>query len=161
MHVDWKPLFDKEFEEPYFVELLNFLQHERMTHEIFPRDDEIFRAFTLTSCDATRVVMMGQDPYHGVGQANGLAFSVNKHVALPPSLRNILKELASDLRVPMPTHGDLTAWATQGVLLLNSTLTVREGEPLSHAGHGWEILTDRVIRYISDNTADRIFVLRG
>lgn len=161
MHDDWKPLFDKEFEQPYYREFRDFLLHEQLTHQIFPHEDHIFRAFSLTSLAATRVVILGQDPYHGVGQANGLAFSVDKHVAPPPSLRNILKELASDINISMPTHGDLTEWATQGVLLLNSTLTVRQGEPLSHAGHGWEILTDRVIQYISDNKTDCVFVLWG
>ena len=161
MHDDWKPLFDREFNQPYYTELLTFLRHEQVTHQIFPREDQIFRAFSLTSLAATQVVILGQDPYHGAGQANGLAFSVDAHVAFPPSLRNIIKELVSDINVDMPTHGDLSPWATQGVLLLNSTLTVREGEPLSHAGHGWEILTDRVIEYISDNTTACVFVLWG
>lgn len=161
MHTDWKPLFDREFEQSYYAELQSFLRHERSTHQIFPNEDHIFRAFSLTALATTRVVILGQDPYHGVGQANGLAFSVNDDVALPPSLRNILKELASDMNISMPTHGDLSPWATQGVLLLNSTLTVREGEPLSHAGHGWEILTDRIIQYISANKTGCVFVLWG
>lgn len=161
MHDDWKPLFDKESRESYFITLQEFLQHEKKHHTIFPPQHQVYAAFHATSPANTRVVILGQDPYHGVGQANGLAFSVQRDTPIPPSLRNIFRELADDLKIESPRHGDLTPWARQGVLLLNTTLTVREGEPLSHAGKGWEQFTDKVIEHINTSKKSCIFVLWG
>ena len=161
MHDDWKPLFDKESRESYFITLQEFLQHEKKHHTIFPPQHQVYAAFHATSLANTRVVILGQDPYHGVGQANGLAFSVQRDTPIPPSLRNIFRELADDLKINPPRHGDLTPWARQGVLLLNTTLTVREGEPLSHAGKGWEQFTDKVIEHINTSKKSCIFVLWG
>lgn len=140
---------------------MNFVRAEQSSHEIFPPHDQIFAAFDATSLASTTVVIVGQDPYHGPGQANGLSFSVRADAKVPPSLRNIFRELASDLSIPPPTHGDLSHWARQGVLLLNSTLTVRNGEAHSHVGRGWETLTDRVIEYISTHKSGCVFILWG
>lgn len=161
MNGDWKPLFDKELHETYFVELLEFVRTEQSSQEIFPPHDRIFAAFDATSLASTVVVIVGQDPYHGPGQANGLAFSVHADARVPPSLRNIFRELASDLSIPLPTHGDLSHWARQGVLLLNSTLTVRRGDAHSHVGRGWETFTDQVIEYISAHKSGCVFILWG
>jgi uracil-DNA glycosylase len=140
---------------------MEFLRNEQTSQKIFPPHDQIFAAFDATSLASTRVVIVGQDPYHGPGQANGLAFSVNTDVKIPPSLRNIFRELADDIAAPVPSHGDLSHWSHQGVLLLNSTLTVRSGEAHSHVGHGWETFTDRVIEYISAHKLGCIFILWG
>lgn len=158
---DWKPLFDGEFDQPYFCELQRFVADERQEHQVYPPADQVFRAFDVTALAATKVVIVGQDPYHGPGQAHGLAFSVPDHVAVPPSLRNIMGELFDDLGLEANGRGDLTPWARQGVLLLNSTLTVRDGEPLSHAGRGWETFTDRVIEHVSRTRDMCVFVLWG
>ena len=158
---DWEPLFTEESHKPYFAHLVQFVQSERQRCEVFPPDGEVFEALRLTSCETTRVVIIGQDPYHGDGQAHGLAFSVRPGIALPPSLRNILKELNDDLGVAIPPTGSLKQWAEQGVLLLNSTLTVRAHEPASHHGHGWEQFTDRVISAVNEKNDRCVFLLWG
>lgn len=134
---------------------------EYATKTIYPPEREVFAAFKATPWDDLKVVILGQDPYHGPGQANGLAFSVNPGVALPPSLRNIFKEITTDTQAPMPADGDLTRWARQGVLLLNTTLTVVAGQPASHSGIGWEQFTDDVIRRISSGKENVVFMLWG
>ena len=137
------------------------LARERFEHDVYPIADNIFAAFNLTPYEELRVVLLGQDPYHGAGQAHGLSFSVQHGVAIPPSLRNIFTELKTDLEINSASHGDLTHWAEQGVLLLNTTLTVRAGEPGSHVGFGWETFTDAAIRLINEKTDSVIFVLWG
>ena len=161
MQTDWNPILRQEFNKPYWVELQNYILDQRASHMVFPAHPDVFRAFHLTSFATLKVVILGQDPYHGVGQANGLCFSVSPGVSFPPSLRNIFKELEDDLGVLKPQSGDLAAWAEQGILLLNTTLTVREGAPASHQGKGWETFTDEVIRCISQRKEKIIFVLWG
>ena len=158
-----KELIDKiELEKDYFQELIHFVQRERMSGKvIFPPENIVFNAFEQISENNLNVVIFGQDPYHGAGQANGLAFSVNKGVKIPPSLRNIFKELHSDLGIPIPEHGDLTDWAKQGVLLLNTILTVEEGKPGSHQNIGWERFTDAIIKKISTERDGVVFILWG
>jgi uracil-DNA glycosylase len=158
---DWNQVLSSEFDQPYWHTLHEFITTERAQFQVFPSTDHVFNAFELTSLADTRVVILGQDPYHGPGQAHGLAFSVQPGSRIPPSLRNIYKELATDIDSPVPTHGDLTSWAHQGVLLLNTTLTVRSGEAASHQGHGWETFTDRVIRELNDKTETIVFILWG
>jgi uracil-DNA glycosylase len=150
-----------EFEAEYFARLKEFLVAERSTFTIFPRARHIFAAFQETPFDQVRVVILGQDPYHGPGQAHGLSFSVPAGIPPPPSLQNIFQELERDLDLPRPSNGDLTPWARQGVLLLNATLTVRSGEAGSHQGRGWERFTDAVIRSVSDHHRGVIFLLWG
>lgn len=157
----WKNLLTPEFESEYFAQLKSFLLEEKKVYTVFPPGNEIFNAFNLTPFTNVRAVIIGQDPYHGEGQAHGLCFSVKRDVAPPPSLKNIFKELESDLGVPVPTHGDLTLWAQQGVLLLNATLTVRKNEAGSHQNKGWETFTNAVISAISDNLNGIVFMLWG
>ena len=161
MQTDWNPILRQEFNKPYWVELQNYILDQRASHMVFPAHPDVFRAFHLTSFATLKVVILGQDPYHGVGQANGLCFSVSPGVSFPPSLRNIFKELEDDLGVSKPQSGDLAAWAEQGILLLNTTLTVRQGAPASHQGKGWETFTDEVIRCISQKKEKIVFVLWG
>ncbi|CAB4606073.1 unannotated protein [freshwater metagenome] len=161
MNSDWKLLLQKQMELPYFLSIEKFLKKERETHSVFPPETEVFAALEKTSLDATKVVILGQDPYHGENQAHGLAFSVRSGVAIPPSLRNIFTELHSDVGIPFPTHGDLTSWTEQGVLLLNTTLTVRSGEAGSHHGIGWEMLTDAIMRAVNDKDDRVVFILWG
>ena len=161
MQTDWNPILRQEFNKPYWVELQNYIFDERASHMVFPAHPDVFRAFHLTSFATLKVVILGQDPYHGVGQANGLCFSVSPGVSFPPSLQNIFKELEDDLGVSKPQSGDLAAWAEQGILLLNTTLTVRQGAPASHQGKGWETFTDEVIRCISQKKEKIVFVLWG
>jgi len=161
MQADWNPILRQEFNKPYWAELQNYILDQRASHMVFPAHSDMFRAFHLTSFAALKVVILGQDPYHGVGQANGLCFSVSTGVSFPPSLRNIFKELEDDVGVSKPQSGDLAAWAEQGILLLNTTLTVREGAAASHQGKGWETFTDEVIRCISQKKEKVIFVLWG
>ena len=161
MQTDWNPILRQEFNKPYWVELQNYIFDQRTSHMVFPAHPDVFRAFHLTSFATLKVVILGQDPYHGVGQANGLCFSVSPGVSFPPSLQNIFKELEDDLGVSKPQSGDLAAWAEQGILLLNTTLTVREGAPASHQGKGWETFTDEVIRCISQKKEKIVFVLWG
>src|SRR5574339_188241 len=142
----WKDRLSEEFDKAYFQQLIDFVKEEYQTQTVYPPGKEIFRAFDCCDFDKVRVVIIGQDPYHGPGQANGLCFSVREGVRMPPSLQNILKEIQRDLNKPFPPHGDLRRWAEQGVLLLNATLTVRASEAGSHQNKGWEMFTDAVIR---------------
>ena len=157
----WREVLRNETSQTYFADLSEFVLRERKASTVFPSEHEVFTALQLTSPDNVRVVIVGQDPYHGAGQAHGLSFSVQHGTRIPPSLRNIYAELHSDLDIPLPQHGNLEAWAKQGVLLLNSTLTVREGEAGSHAGHGWETLTDAIISYLGSRQEHIVFVLWG
>jgi uracil-DNA glycosylase len=157
----WKERLEPEFEKPYFLELVDFVKNEYATRQIFPPAKQIFNAFNFCSLDDCKVVILGQDPYHGLGQANGLCFSVNDGVRMPPSLVNIFKEIQSDLGKPFPATGNLERWARQGVLLLNATLTVQSGTPGSHQNRGWEKFTDAVIKCVSDEKSDIVFMLWG
>lgn len=158
----WKAALGGEFDKPYFESLVRYLHREKDGGKmIFPPGGEIFKAFELTPVDKVKVVILGQDPYHGPGQAMGLSFSVPAGVPAPPSLRNIFKEIESDLGIKMSGCPDLSGWAEQGVLLLNSVLTVRSGEPASHSAIGWQEFTDAVIRYISEYCSGVVFLLWG
>lgn len=159
--VSWQQLLQPEFEKPYFKALDVFVKQEYATYNCYPEPDAIFNAFNWCSLDQVKVVIIGQDPYHGAGQANGLCFSVNDGVVHPPSLRNIFKELETDLGKPYPKSGNLESWAKQGILLLNATLTVREGTAGSHKNKGWETFTDQVIKSVSDQKEHVIFLLWG
>ncbi|MFP5520294.1 MAG: uracil-DNA glycosylase [Bdellovibrionia bacterium] len=158
----WKDKLIAEFEKSYMKDLKEFLKKEYDAKKtIYPKGDEYFAALNHTPFEKVKVVILGQDPYHGEGQAHGLCFSVRKGVALPPSLQNIYKELKSDLGVESPGHGDLSSWADQGVLLLNSVLTVEAGMAASHQGKGWEIFTDRIIQLLNDEREHLVFILWG
>jgi uracil-DNA glycosylase len=157
----WKEHLAQEFEKPYFSKLIEFVKTEYGSTKIYPPGKFIFNAFDKCTFEDTKVVILGQDPYHGYNQANGLSFSVNDGVAMPPSLQNIFKEIRDDLGTPIPKTGNLERWAEQGVLLLNSTLTVRAGEAGSHQKKGWETFTDAVIKCISDEKQDVVFMLWG
>jgi uracil-DNA glycosylase len=157
----WEEVLQREFSAPYFLSMSKLLHEERARFQVFPPEEKVFAALSASPFENTKVVILGQDPYHGAQQADGLAFSVSRNTAIPPSLRNIFKELHSDLGVAVPTHGDLSAWAHQGVLLLNTTLTVREGEPGSHYGRGWENLTDAMIKALNEKTDSVVFLLWG
>ena len=157
----WQILLQKEFKKPYFIELIKFLESETAKTTIFPKEADVFKAFELTPFEAVQVVIIGQDPYHGLNQAHGLSFSVTKNSKIPPSLKNIFKELQSDIGISIPPYGDLTHWAKQGILLLNATLTVRQGLPGSHQKKGWETFTDAVIKSISDEKQQVVFLLWG
>ncbi|WP_417198565.1 uracil-DNA glycosylase [Bizionia sp.] len=161
IHDSWKPLLQAEFEKDYFKVLMAFVTSEYQKNTCYPPASEIFQAFSTCPFEETKVVIIGQDPYHGEGQANGLCFSVNENTAHPPSLRNMFKELESDINKPYPESGNLLHWAKQGVLLLNATLSVRAHEAGSHQKMGWETFTDRVIKTISDNQKDVVFLLWG
>lgn len=158
---DWDTILADEWEKPYYKALRQFLKKEYSTQKIYPDMHDIFNALKMTSYENTKVVIIGQDPYHGPGQAHGLCFSVKKGVTAPPSLKNIFKELQSDIGKPIPPHGELTAWAKQGVLLLNTVLTVREGNPNSHKGMGWENFTDRIILELNKKQTPVVFLLWG
>ena len=158
----WKQALQSEFDQPYFEELVSFLHREKAAGKvIFPPGKDIFKAFDLCPLPEVKVVILGQDPYHGYGQAMGLSFSVPEGVPAPPSLRNIFREIETDLGVTMSGKPDLEGWAGQGVLLLNSILTVRSGEPASHGSIGWQRFTDAVIRKISDEREGVVFLLWG
>jgi len=157
----WKKRLSEEFDSPYFIQLIEFVKNEYQTQTIFPPGKEIFRAFDHCDFDNVKVVIIGQDPYHGAGQANGLCFSVRDGIRMPPSLLNIFKELHQDLGKPIPTSGDLERWAKQGVLLLNATLTVRAASPGSHQNKGWESFTDAAIRKISNEKEHLVYLLWG
>ena len=158
----WKSALASEFEKPYFASLVRFLREEKAAGvTVYPPGSQIFRAFELTPVSDVKVVILGQDPYHGLGQAHGLSFSVPAHMPAPPSLKNIFKEIESDLGVKMSGCPNLEKWAQQGVLLLNTVLTVRGGLAASHSRKGWEEFTDAVIRYISDNCEGVVFMLWG
>jgi uracil-DNA glycosylase len=158
---DWNPLLRDQFDQPYWADLQAFVEDERRRGPVYPPRDEVFAALHHTSHGATRAVILGQDPYHGPGQAHGLCFSVRRGVARPPSVANIHRELHDDLGVPPPVHGNLERWAAAGVLLLNTTLTVRGGEAGSHRDRGWERFTDRIIEVLSARAEPLVFVLWG
>ncbi|AWB45239.1 uracil-DNA glycosylase [Paenibacillus sp. CAA11] len=158
---DWDELLRDEMESTYFHDLMSWLDHEYAEHTVFPPRQFLFQALKLTSYEETKVVILGQDPYHGLGQAHGLSFSVLPGVRIPPSLHNIYKEMSADLGVSVPLTGTLTSWAQQGVLLLNSVLTVREGKPNSHQGKGWERFTDAVISRLNQRDTPLVFILWG
>lgn len=157
----WKARLADEFEKPYFTTLVEFVKSEYTSNTVYPPGKLILNAFDKCPFEDTKVVILGQDPYHGVNQANGLSFSVNDGVASPPSLQNIFKEIRDDLGIPVPKSGNLERWANQGVLLLNSTLTVRASEAGSHQKKGWETFTDAVIKCISEQKQDVVFLLWG
>ena len=157
----WKEVLQREFEQDYFCNLVAFVKQEYASCTVFPPGNEIFAAFDATPFDRVKVVIIGQDPYHGERQANGLCFSVADGIQFPPSLQNIFKEIHDDIGTEIPTSGDLTRWAKQGVLLLNATLTVRAHCAGSHQGKGWEIFTDAVIRHLAENREHLVFMLWG
>jgi uracil-DNA glycosylase len=158
---DWKEILNAEFSKPYFEELVKFVKEEYASREIYPKGSNIFRAFDKCPLDKLKVVIIGQDPYHGPGQANGLCFSVGEGVPFPPSLQNIFKEVQSDIGTPIPESGELDRWAEQGVLMLNAVLTVRAHEAASHAGRGWEHFTDAVVRAIAERKEGVVYMLWG
>ena len=158
---DWKAILAAEFEQPYFTELVQFVRSEYASGQVFPAGRNIFRAFDKCPFEQLKVVIIGQDPYHGEGQANGLCISVAEGVSYPPSLQNIFKEVADDVGTPIPASGELDRWAEQGVLLLNAVLTVRAHEAASHAGRGWERFTDAVVRAISERKEGVVYLLWG
>lgn len=157
----WKSRLSGEFQKPYFQNLTNFVRQEYATQTVYPPGKEIFKAFDACDFDNVKVVIIGQDPYHGPGQANGLCFSVREGIKIPPSLVNIFKEIRQDLGKPIPSSGDLERWATQGVLLLNATLTVRASSPGSHQNKGWETFTDEVIRQLTTTRTNIVYLLWG
>ena len=157
----WGAALAPELEQPYFKKLADFVRAEREAHQVFPHEDDVFSAFKFTPFEEVRVLLLGQDPYHDDGQAHGLSFSVKPDVAIPPSLRNIYKELRDDLGIEPPGHGSLVRWAEQGVMLLNAVLTVRAHEPASHAGQGWERFTDATIQAVSRERDHVVFLLWG
>ncbi len=157
----WKSFLNEEFEKPYFSNLMQFVKHEYMEQKVFPSENQIFATFDHCPLADLRVVIIGQDPYHGDGQANGLCFSVSDGIKSPPSLVNIFKEIKEDLGIPVPHSGNLERWAKQGILLLNATLTVRASSPGSHQKQGWEQFTDRVIELVSAEKEKVVFILWG
>jgi uracil-DNA glycosylase len=160
MTTDWNPLLREEFEKPYWKQLQSFVEEERRNTTVYPAREHVFAALHTTPYADVKVLILGQDPYHGARQAHGLCFSVQRDVDPPPSLMNIFKELRDDLGVTLPTHGNLESWARRGVLLLNTTLTVRAGQAASHQGKGWETFTDQVIRVVNEKPFV-VFVLWG
>lgn len=163
MHIgnEWDALLADEIKKDYYLRLREFLKQEYSTHRIYPPMNDIFNALRRTSYSDVKAVILGQDPYHGAGQAHGMCFSVKKGTPPPPSLQNIFKELKSDLGIDPPDHGELTAWADSGVLLLNTVLTVREGQANSHKGMGWEQFTDRIIELLNQREKPMVFLLWG
>lgn len=161
IHPSWKSVLSEEFEKPYFEHLISFVKAEYKSHVCYPKGSQIFNAFEHCHFDDVKVVIIGQDPYHGPNQANGLCFSVNEGIPFPPSLQNIFKEIETELNQPQPKTGNLERWADQGVLLLNATLTVRQGEAGSHQKKGWETFTDAVIKKVSEEKENVIFLLWG
>ena len=157
----WREVLFDEFQKPYFGSLKEFLTSEKQKHTVYPHGSNIFAAFDNTPFDNVKVVILGQDPYHGVNQAHGLAFSVNEGVPFPPSLQNIFKELRDDMGCDIPKSGNLTSWAKEGVFLLNTVLSVRASEANSHKNRGWEIFTDSVIRRLSEQKENLVFILWG
>ncbi len=157
---DWDIVLEEEYKKEYFSNLVNFVNEVYKKEVVFPPKSEILRALSLTSYSSTKVVILGQDPYHGVGEANGLSFSVNDGVRLPPSLKNIYKELYDDLGITI-SSGDLTSWAKEGVLLLNTVLTVKKDTPASHKDKGWEIFTDSIIKKLNEKEEPIVFILWG
>ena len=161
MKTDWNPLLRRQFAEPYWAELQGFIQQEREGCQVFPPQEEVFAALHLTPFSEVKVLILGQDPYHGEGQAHGLCFSVRRGVVAPPSLKNIFKELKNDLDLAAPNHGNLESWTQQGVLLLNSVLTVRAHNAGSHRNRGWELFTDEIIRVVYAKSERVVFILWG
>jgi uracil-DNA glycosylase len=161
LDTSWRKVLKKEFSKVYFLELQNFLLNEEKNYTLFPHPHNVFNAFNLTPFENVKVVILGQDPYHGEGQSHGLAFSVQQGTKIPPSLQNIFKELVEDTGGETPQSGDLTHWGQQGVLLLNTLLTVRSAEPLSHQNRGWEQFTDEVIKTLSRQREHLVFILWG
>ncbi|MGZ0051659.1 uracil-DNA glycosylase [Brevibacillus gelatini] len=161
LHNDWAPILAEEFEKPYYLKLRQILKEEYQTRTIYPDMYHIFTALHLTSYEQAKVVILGQDPYHGPGQAHGLSFSVRPGIKPPPSLVNIYKELQSDLNCTIPEHGYLSHWAKQGVMMLNAVLTVRAGNPNSHKGIGWEQFTDQIIHLLNEREKPLVFILWG
>lgn len=157
----WDKLLSKEYQKEYFKNLMNFIKEEYKTKVIYPKQNEVFNAFRYTSFDDVKVVILGQDPYHGPNQAEGLSFSVSNEVLKPPSLKNIFKELENDLQIPFPEHNSLKPWAKEGVLLLNAVLTVQEHMPTSHKDKGWETFTDNVIKILNQKKEPIVFILWG
>lgn len=157
----WDKLLSKEYQQEYFKNLMNFVKEEYKTKVIYPKQNEVFNAFRYTSFDDVKVVILGQDPYHGPNQAEGLSFSVSNEVLKPPSLKNIFKELENDLQIPFPEHNSLKPWAKEGVLLLNAVLTVQEHMPTSHKDKGWETFTDNVIKILNQKKEPIVFILWG
>lgn len=157
----WDKLLSKEYQKEYFKNLMNFVKEEYKTKVIYPKQNEVFNAFRYTSFDDVKVVILGQDPYHGPNQAEGLSFSVSNEVLKPPSLKNIFKELEKDLQIPFPEHNSLKPWAKEGVLLLNAVLTVQEHMPTSHKDKGWETFTDNVIKILNQKKEPIVFILWG
>lgn len=157
----WDNKLKSEFEKAYFTQLELFLKEERSSFTVYPKQEDVYNALKLTSFEDLKVIIIGQDPYHGPNQAHGLSFSVNNGIKIPPSLKNIFKELQADIGFTIPNHGNLTEWTKQGVLLLNATLTVRAGEPGSHQKKGWENFTDAVIKLISKEKESCVFLLWG
>jgi uracil-DNA glycosylase len=158
---DWNPVLRQEFDKPYWGELMGFVAEERAAHDVYPPHEDVFAALHLTALADVKVMILGQDPYHGPGQAHGLCFSVRPGVRVPPSLRNVHKELHDDLDLAIPAHGNLEAWARQGVLLLNTTMTVRAHEAASHQRRGWETFTDEVIAVVNAKHDRVVFILWG
>lgn len=158
---DWQQLTNEEMQKPYFIQLEQFLAEQYATQPIFPAQADVFQALEMTAYKDVKVVLLGQDPYHGANQAHGLSFSVQKGVKIPPSLRNMYKELQAEFACEQPDHGDLTSWAKQGVLLLNTVLTVQEGKPGSHQGKGWEQFTDYIIEALVKREQPVVFLLWG
>jgi len=161
IHESWKPYLQDEFDKPYFRDLANCVKTEYKNHHCYPPGKQIFNAFEHCHFEDVKVVILGQDPYHGTGQAHGLCFSVNDRIPQPPSMINIFNEIESDLNIPIPKSGNLERWADQGVFLLNATLTVRAHQAGSHQNKGWETFTDAVIKTISDNKEHVVFMLWG
>lgn len=157
----WKAVLENQFSSPYFTSLIEFVKQQYATQTCYPKGSQIFAAFDRCKFEEVKVVILGQDPYHGPGQANGLCFSVNDGITFPPSLINIFKEIQSDLEKPFPKTGNLERWADQGVLLLNATLTVEQSKPGSHQNQGWETFTDAVIKAVSDHKENVVFLLWG
>lgn len=158
---DWNPVLRAEFDQPYWSELQRFVADERARHTVYPPAEDVYAALHSTPREEVKVMILGQDPYHGPNQAHGLCFSVRPGVEVPPSLQNIFKELQSDLGIDPPGHGSLQSWADRGVLLLNATLTVRAHQAASHQGKGWEVFTDQVIRSVNDKAEGVVFILWG
>jgi len=157
----WDIILEDEFKKEYFENLMDFVKNEYKTKTIYPKQNEVFNAFRYTDFDNVKVVILGQDPYHGPNQAEGLSFSVSNEVLKPPSLKNIFKELESDLEIPFPEHNSLKKWAKEGVLLLNAVLTVEEHKPTSHKDKGWEIFTDDIIKILNKRDTPTVFILWG
>ncbi len=157
----WKNTLSQEFDKEYFKDLSKFVREEYLSTPVYPKPQDVFRAFELCPFDQVNVVIVGQDPYHGKGQANGLSFAVDSTMKIPPSLQNMLKEIKNDLGIDPIQSGDLTRWAKQGVLMLNAVLTVRAGIPASHAGYGWEVFTDAIIRELNLKKTNIVYMLWG